>query len=266
MLIDFHTHAFPDALASKAMSSLSGHVDFLPVTDGTISGLLSKMDEDGIDISVVCNIATNPRQNIKVNSFAMDTLKEHSGRLFPLGSIHPDFESKAEEIEKLHENGILGIKLHPDYMGRMIDDNTFDEIFELCAEFDMFILIHAGFDAYSPTKLFAPPDCILNRMVRSPKTRLIAAHFGGNAIYKEVSEKLIGKNIMIDTSMGTRYGLDKDLARDMLTRHGSDMVLFGSDCPWCSASDTYNFVELLKLGDSLNEKIFSKNAKSLLGI
>ena len=54
MLIDFHTHAFPDALASRAMSSLGGRVDFAPTSDGTVSGLIKSMDEDGVDISVVC--------------------------------------------------------------------------------------------------------------------------------------------------------------------------------------------------------------------
>ena len=99
MLIDFHTHAFPDALASRAMSSLGGRVDFAPTSDGTVSGLIKSMDEDGVDISVVCNIATNPRQNVKVNSFAVETLKTHGDRLVPLGSIHPDYPAPAEEIE-----------------------------------------------------------------------------------------------------------------------------------------------------------------------
>ena len=54
MLIDFHTHAFPDALAPRAMSSLGERVDFTPTSDGTVSGLIKSMDEDGVDISVVC--------------------------------------------------------------------------------------------------------------------------------------------------------------------------------------------------------------------
>lgn len=266
MLIDFHTHAFPDKLAERAMATLSSKVDFPPETYGTISALLNKMDADGVDISVVCNIATNPRQNINVNLFAVDTLNKHSDRLVPLGSIHPDFPSPAEEIEKLHSAGIKGLKLHPDYMERVIDDPSYDEIFTLAAEYDMFILIHAGFDVYSPNKIHASPDAVLNRLSRSPKTKLIAAHFGGNALYNEVSEKLIGKNLFIDTSMGTRFGLDKATAEKMLARHGSDMILFGSDCPWCSAKETYDFISSLALTDDLKDKIFSGNAKKLLKI
>lgn len=52
----------------------------------------------------------------------------------------------------------------------------------------------------------------------------------------------------------------------MLTRHGSEMILFGSDCPWCSAKDTYKFVSSITLTDELKENIFSGNAKKLLGI
>ncbi len=266
MLIDFHTHAFPDALAKKAVSSLGSRVDFPPVTDGSVGSLLEKMEEDGVSHSVVCNIATNPHQNPKVNSFAIETMHSFGDRLTPLGSIHPDFENKTDEISRLHASGIRGIKLHPDYMGREIDDKAYDDIFAICAEYDMFVVIHAGFDAYSPNRIFATPDMILNRISRSPKTKLIAAHFGGNALYKEVGEKLIGKNLWIDTSMGTRYGLDKKLAEDMLTRHGSDMILFGSDCPWCSPKDTYDFISSLSISDSLKDKIFCENAKKLLSL
>ena len=59
MIIDFHTHAFPDKLAPKAMKILSSQSAFEPWTDGTVSGLKKSMDEFGIDISVVLGIATN---------------------------------------------------------------------------------------------------------------------------------------------------------------------------------------------------------------
>ena len=43
MLIDFHTHAFPDRLAERAVASLSADIASPPLTDGTVSGLLAAM-------------------------------------------------------------------------------------------------------------------------------------------------------------------------------------------------------------------------------
>ncbi|MBR5314982.1 MAG: hypothetical protein IKU45_06185, partial [Clostridia bacterium] len=71
MIIDFHTHCFPDALAAKAIPKLSHAAGgLLPCTDGTLSGLRASMQDCGVDISVVMNISTNADQMRKVNDFA----------------------------------------------------------------------------------------------------------------------------------------------------------------------------------------------------
>ena len=60
MVIDFHTHAFPDAVAERAISSLlkaCGSL-YLNCTDGTAGDLVKKMDEFGVDISVLQPVIT----------------------------------------------------------------------------------------------------------------------------------------------------------------------------------------------------------------
>lgn len=141
MLIDFHTHAFPDKLAERALGTLAARVRMTPETNGSISGLLSCMEHCRVDLAVVCNIATNPRQMTNVNNFAIETLQTHKDRLTPLGSINPTSEGQAEEIERLHKAGLLGLKLHPDYMGFRIDDPIYDIIFDTAAQFGIFIII-----------------------------------------------------------------------------------------------------------------------------
>ena len=89
MLIDFHTHAFPDRIAQRAVSGLSqGCGGMVPQTDGTLNSLKEQMDKDGVDISVVLSIATNPKQQTNVNNFAMEINQDD--RIIAFGSIHPD--------------------------------------------------------------------------------------------------------------------------------------------------------------------------------
>ena len=56
-IIDFHTHAFPENVAARAIPALekAGHVQ--AYTDGTSAGLLASMSRAGIDKSVICSIA-----------------------------------------------------------------------------------------------------------------------------------------------------------------------------------------------------------------
>ena len=268
MLIDFHTHAFPDRLAPRALPSLARDIAHPPLTDGTISGLLRAMDEWHVDRAVILNIATNAKQTENVNSFAIETQKAHSDRLSPLGSLNPECppDMMEREIRRLRDAGIPGLKIHPDYTGHTIDDPAFDPIFELAEAYDMFIVTHAGFDVYSPHFVHASPDRILRRMERSPRVRLVAAHCGGNMMYSEVEEKLIGKELWIDVSLCEFCGLDPVQAARMFGKHDSEKILFGSDCPWCSSASTFRYIDALPLDAERKENLYHKNAEKLLGL
>ena len=264
MLIDFHTHAFPDALAPRALTALSANIQSAPLSDGTVEGLIRSLDEWGVDRAVVCNIATNPRQTENVNSFAIETAAKYGSRLSPLGSVHPLYENPEKEFRRLKEHGIPGLKIHPDYMGLTIDDPLFDPIFELAAAYGMFLITHAGFDVASPEKIHATPDAILRRLERSPKTTLVAAHYGGNTLWDEVEEKLIGKDVYIDASLGEFCHLSPEQAARMLSRHDSERILFGSDCPWATSAATLRYLDALPLPDERKEKLYWRNAARLL--
>ncbi len=265
MIIDFHTHAFPNALAHRALSSLAKWVGYEPYADGTCDDLIAKMDASGVDKAVVCNIATNPRQQTNVNNFALETARTHADRLIPLGSINPYADNAKEELARIKEGGLCGVKLHPDYMGVAIDEAAYDTIFDECAELDLFIVIHAGFDVYSPKRICATPDRILRRLSRNPRTKLVCAHYGGNMMWTEVEHKLCGKNLWIDTSMGVLEGLSPEQARRIITSHDENKVLFGTDSPWCGMKQNIDFIRSLGLSSDLLEKIFHKNAEALVG-
>ena len=53
MVIDFHTHIFPDAIAKRTIEKLEEISGTRADTDGTKAGLISKMEKDGIDLSVI---------------------------------------------------------------------------------------------------------------------------------------------------------------------------------------------------------------------
>ena len=88
MIIDFHTHCFPDALAPRALEKISAIANMRTYSDGTVSGTIRKLDEAGIDRAVVLNIATNDHQTANVNRFAVET--NRNPRLTALGSVNPE--------------------------------------------------------------------------------------------------------------------------------------------------------------------------------
>jgi predicted TIM-barrel fold metal-dependent hydrolase len=271
MILDFHTHAFPDRLAPRAIAQLTENASasgYTPLTDGTVEGLIASMDRAGIDRSVVCNIATNPHQMVKVNDFAISCLS--NPRLIPLGSLHPhvpvsDMET---ELHRLKGAGIPGLKIHPDYMGIEIDDPAFDPIFSLCESGNMFVVTHAGFDPVSPNHIHCPPDGVLRVMARHPNLLLVVAHTGGFDCEREVLDKLCGTNVYLDTSLAAvRNAKSREwgaLCADILRRHDPSRILFATDTPWSDPAAEIAFVRNVVLSEEATEMILHENAERLI--
>lgn len=271
MILDFHTHAFPDRLAPRAIAQLTENASasgYTPLTDGTVEGLIASMDRAGIDRSVVCNIATNPHQMVKVNDFAISCLS--NPRLIPLGSLHPhvpvpDMET---ELHRLKGAGISGLKIHPDYMGIEIDDPAFDPIFSLCESGNMFVVTHAGFDPVSPNHIHCPPDGVLRVMARHPSLKLVVAHTGGFDCEREVLDKLCGTNVYLDTSLAAvRNAKSREwgaLCADILLRHDPSRILFATDTPWSEPAAEIAFVRDVVRSEETTEMILHENAERLI--
>ena len=72
MIIDFHTHIFPDKIADKTISYLMEKGGIPSFSNGSASGLIEKMNEAGVDISIALPAMTTPKQFDSINRFAME--------------------------------------------------------------------------------------------------------------------------------------------------------------------------------------------------
>lgn len=262
MLIDFHSHCFPDKIASAAVEKIGGKAGGLvPHTDGSLDGLSAFMKAQGVDRFVVLNIATNERQMTAVNDFAAEMNKREE--VIAFGSVYPRAANVFEELERIKALGIKGVKFQFDYQGLYIDDEIMRPIFKKIAQLGLITMVHAGFDYGFAPPYMATPDRILNalRWVDSP---FIASHWGGLSCGTDVLRLLCGLPIYFDTSYG--YGaIAKPTAQQIVEKHGVDHMLFGSDCPWHTPQEEKRLVESLVLSDSEKEKIYHENAEKLLG-
>lgn len=267
MIIDFHTHSFPDTLAPRAMESLKKNCEgagIFPHTDGTSADAKRLLSSVGIDRAVVCNIATNARQEEKVNSFAISLLSDPF--FIPLGSVHPDSEQIEAQLDRLLNFGIKGIKLHPDYVRIELTDKRYDKIFSLLEERGMFCVAHTGYDPVSPDKVHATPEMIRSVIDAHRGLKLICAHMGGFKQSEGVLRRLVGTGIYIDTSLSSIRESEYDNLIKILNEHDPSRILFGTDTPWTEPKEEVEFIKNAPIASSLKEKIFSENAKALLAI
>lgn len=268
MYIDFHTHLFPDKIAPSAKQQLidnglrCGNV-LSTYTDMTLSSLMSRMDEWGVDMSLVLPIATKPSQTRHINEFAATLYEKSGGRVMSFGSVHPDCENWKEEIDIIEKLGLKGMKFHAEYQSFTLDEPRMIRIYDYAFSKGLIIIHHAGVDLGMPAPYHTSPAQFAYVAKELQGGTLIAAHLGGHAQWDDVERYIIGSDIYIDTSMGQKYYSKEQFMR-FVKHHGSDKILFATDSPWSRADEEIASINSLDLTDEQKDNIFYKNAKRLL--
>lgn len=261
MIIDFHTHAFPEKLASKALAVLSDKSgNLVPFHNGTVTSLKEYMEKSGVDRAVVLNIATNPKQQKNVNDFAISI---NHGNITAFGSVHPEAPNALEELERIHAAGLKGIKLHPDYQDFFVDEERMFPIYQKAASLGLITVFHAGVDIGYPEPVHNTPQRLRKALPYFGDAIVVDAHMGGYMLWNDVEKYLLGTNVYLDTSYSYSR-LPKDQAKRMIDKHGADRFLFGSDMPWSGMDLELRFLESLQLPEEDMERILSGNAQRIL--
>ncbi len=263
MVIDFHTHIFPDKIAARSIEHLENASGITAATDGTLNGLLDSMKKNKVDLSVILPVVTKPSQFESVNRFAAEVNEKYKGKLISFGGIHPDSDDYKAELDRIKALGLPGIKLHPDYQGVMIDDPRYMKIIEYADSLDLMIMVHAGVDIGLPNPVHCPPDKARKVLDTLKPKKLILAHLGGWKQWEDVYELLAGEHVYFDTSFTFDY-IEQELFLEILKKHGSEKVLFATDSPWSDAAKAVEIVRNMPIGQNKIEDILSGNAKKLL--
>lgn len=263
MIIDIHTHTFPDDLACRAVPTLAKRAGLVPFTDGTCRCLKENMKNESVDISLVLPIATKESHTETINKWALDI--QSNDNIISFGTIHPDYKKWDEEITWLKKNGFKGIKLHPDYQDFFVDEDRMFPLYEKIFNNNLIVLFHAGIDIGLPKICHCPPDRLKNVYDTFPNSTIIAAHMGGFQCTEDVEKYLIGTHIFLDTSYSVNDLEPKKMER-LIKSHGADKILFGSDSPWGSQKQSIEYIQNLKLSKDEIDAILGGNAKKLLDI
>lgn len=265
MVVDFHTHIFPDAIAGKTINSLEKKSGIEAATDGTLNGLLESMDKAQVDLSVILPVVTKPSQFESINLFAKSVNEKYKGKLLSFGGIHPDSENYKEDIKKISELGLKGIKIHPDYQGVMIDDIRYKRIIDYANELGLIIVTHAGIDIGIPEPVHCPPDKMRKVLDEIKPSKMVLAHYGGWKQWEEVYEYLAGEDVYFDTAFTFDF-IEQELFLKILDKHSKDKILFATDSPWSSAKKDIEKIKELPIEERIKEDILYNNAMTLLKI
>ncbi len=282
MIIDFHTHTFPAKVSRSVLDKLAGASHTAYFTDGSADGLWASMDRAHVDYSVNLPVMTYAGQVEKVNGSLMRNRESLlSEGIITFGGMHPDYEDYKNELKKLKEAGILGIKLHPAYQGIDFDDIRNLRIMDCASALGLIIITHAGIDIGIYDRNYCSVKMVLNVLKQVHPTKLVLAHMGGWGCWDEVERDLTGAPVWLDTAFSigpitpnptqTEKPLlpsnlsDEDFLR-LVRKHGADKVLFATDSPWEDQADYIGRIERMPLTADEKQAVFAGNAAALLGL
>ncbi len=283
MIIDIHTHTFPDAIAARAVDKLKHNSHTEPVLDGTALSLSASAKAAGVDLAVIQPVATSPAQVRDINDGAIETNRSSSvTRLASFGCMHPAFEAPEQECARLAKAGVKGIKLHPVYQLTDMDDPSYVRVLRAAADCGLLVLIHAGIDVGFLDRTYSDVGKIALALDAVPDGRYILAHMGGWRQWDEAQALFAGReNVWLDTSfslgdmtpLGDGFYETHSLSRlsqerflQMAEAFGAEKLLFGTDSPWEGQAAEIAKIRALPLKEEEKAAILGGNAKALLGL
>ncbi len=258
-IIDIHTHIYPDKIAQKATESvrnfyeLEGSIQM----NGTTDMLLQQGDQAGIREFVVLPVSNAPNRVRSINEFIAEQV-ELQPRFIGFGTLHADMPQLAEEAEWILEQGLKGIKMHPDSQRFSIDDPRLFPIYDRLQGV-IPVMLHMG----DPRYHFSHPSRLRHVLDNFPNLQVIAAHFGGYSMFEAARENLADKDCIFDISSAMMF-MEPGQAEHYINLYGAERMAYGTDYPlWDPVTEVKRFQQL-KLTDEQFEQIAHKTAERIL--
>ena len=257
-IIDIHTHIYPDDIAKKATESVKqfyqiGGADM----DGTVSMLLHRGKQAGIDRFVVLPVAIRPDKAKNINDFILEQTQAHP-ELVGFGTVHAAMDDLDQEVQRILDMGLRGIKMHPDSQRFPIDDIRLYPMYE-AIQGRLPVMLHMGDHRYD----YSHPIKLRKILDQFPRLQAIAAHFGGHTMYAQACDILKDTQCVFDVSSALMIMQPGD-AEKYINIYGAERMAFGTDYPmWDPVTEVNRFLQL-RLHPEQLEQIAYKTAARLL--
>lgn len=267
MIIDAHTHIYPEHVAEKAISTIIENTKWRvdAHTDGTFDNLLFSMDKAGVDLSIVLTVATSLGQGCGILKW-LKQMVDRTPRIIYFGSVHPYDSNNIDVIHEMSGMGIQGLKFHPAYQDFPADSKEAYKVYEEALKNDFVLYFHSGYDISMPDSDYASVERFANVLRDFAGAKIIMAHAGGDGEWNKVLDLYGDKKCYYDTSFVLERMMRDDNAME-LYRQNEDYFIFGTDSPW---QDQKRFVDFLRNSDLFSQdqkdKLFYKNILKLVKI
>src|SRR5690242_17775243 len=206
------------------------------------------------------------------NELVAQAVSDHPRAFVGFGSVDPlKGEAAVEELDRIAELGLKGVKLHPSLQAFAPDDERFFPLYEKCEELGLSLLFHTGTSGIGAGQPggqgirldYARPIRLDAAAAAFPRLNVIAAHFGYPWHAELLAMALHKTNIYIDISGWAPRYIPPEVIRDLKGRL-QNQFLFGSDYPFIQPQRCLEEILTLEIPEAALQKVLVGNGKRLL--
>lgn len=277
MIIDCHTHIFPDQIRSNRSDFITGEPGFQLLYGDEeksklvgVDEIIASMDEQGVDRSVVFGFPWQHETTMWLhNDYVIDAVRRYPDRLLGFCCLDPFVKNPVAEVERCIAAGLVGVGELGVY-NRGLDEevlSALDPVMAFCREADLPVMLHTNEPVghQYPGKAPMTLGQISGFLQRNKGNRIILAHWGGgifayHLMKREMKEIL--ENVWFDTA-ASPYLYDKKIYRFAAELIGVDRILFGSDFPLLKPQRYFKELSISGLTDEQLAAVKGLNAARL---
>ena len=260
-IIDIHTHIYPPKIALKATDSVR---DFYQIRgsdnmDGTVELLRQRGALAGISRYTVLPVSNAPDRVRSINSFILEQTKIYED-FIGFGTVHAAMTGLEQEVEWILQQGLKGIKMHPDSQRFPIDDPRLYPMYD-AVQGRIPVMLHMGDPRYN----YSHPVRLRHVMDTFPQLQVIAAHFGGYQMFDIAKEQLYDTDCIFDVSSAMMF-MEPGEAERYIHFYGAERMAYGTDYPlWDPVEEVNRFLSLKLTADQFDQ-IAHKTAENLFAL
>ena len=214
MIIDFHTHIFPQRIIERRAGYCHRDLCFSTLYSNskakmaTAEDLIREMDACNVDKSVALNIGWVDNDIcVETNDYILESQARYPERIIGFCTVQPEAGDNAvKELERCVKGGARGLgEMRPDIQGfDTADSSIMANIVDIVRKNELVFLIHSsepvGHNYDGKGKV--TPEFLYSFILGNPQLNIVCAHWGGGlpfyALMPEVSTAL--EKVYYDTA------------------------------------------------------------------
>lgn len=279
MIIDCHTHIFPDEVRKKRDSFCEKDKGFSAIYRNPkskvigVEELIASMDEEGIDSSVICGFSwRRPDLCHLHNQYLLEAASRYPHRLIVfLSLLFSDPDGSMSELENGIQGGAKGVGEIAFY-DRGMTSQDLDLMKPVLTEMEgkkILLLLHTNetIGHPYPGKGETPLERFCELALSHPNLPILLAHWGGGLLFYELMPEVARAltHVYYDTAASPFLYSEKiySIGCEIV---GAEKILFGSDFPLIRPRRYFEEMNESGVNEEDQEKILGHNLSKLLGL